>query len=511
MDPPKDKTPGKKLESSSKTDKAKNKDKDALSSSKKKDSGSSVGRRIAGRKKDKKDDESPKVPDKIQTPQEMGVSFPVDESGIPKIPEMSWASLAWEVALQLGSALSGDLFSSGISVPCNMYEPLSILQRSIEFLEFSSCLDKACKMKSPFTRHAYVAGFALSPLPIAENRWKLDFNPILGETFEFVDSRGDSPVRCFAEQTSHHPPIAALHAENDNFRFYQNFAAVTNFLGNSLEVSTGSRSYVYLKATKEEFLILPPKIRVHNLIMGTMWMEYFGEMIVDNLTTGATCTLKFSKTGWLASGPNYEVTGYIKNKDGKKLIKMKGNWDTHLGMAPLEDNEDKKKGEAIYVWKRDKLDFTGKQFNLTPFAWSLNSFPADLQQFVLPSDSRRRPDRMALALGDVDTATAWKRVAEQQQRTEQKTRRGDKKEDPWQPQWFKLDKDHENLPFYTFNNKYWALREAQEALKEQGTFTTPDQIKNTACDFVHFKDNFGKNLEASSKKKGITVGDRTDQ
>jgi len=468
-------------------------------------SSKSSSRRLVGSRAKSEKKNEPLEP--VKTPQEMGITYPVDESGVPKIPEMSWPSLAWEVATSLGSALSGDLFSSGISVPCNMYEPLSILQRSIEFLEFTNALDLASKQTNPYARHAYVAGFALSPLPIAENRWKLDFNPILGETFEYVDARGEFPVRCFTEQVSHHPPVAAVHAENKNFRFYQNYTAVTNFLGNSLEVSTNSKSYVYLKETKEEFLILAPKIRVHNLIIGTMWMEYFGELIIDNLTTGDMCSLKFSKTGWLASSPNYEVNGFIKDKAGKKLVKLKGAWDTYLNAMFLEEVGDCKKGQTISTWKREKLDFTGKQFQMTPFAWTFNNFTDELQKFVLPSDSRRRPDRTALMQGDVDVATAWKRVAESQQRIEQKARRGEKKEDPWQPVWFKLEKDHENLPFYNFTNTYWEKRDEQEANKETGAFVMPDQIKDTAADFMNYKKNFNTQLQSvlGKNSKGIAV------
>lgn len=459
-------------------------------------------------KKEKSTSKRPKDTKVIfPTPQERGIEYPEDENGIPKIPEISWASLAWEVALSLGSALSGDLFSSGISVPCNMYEPLSILQRSIEFLEFSSCIDTASKMQSPQARHAHIAGFALSPLPIAENRWRLDFNPILGETFEYVDTRPESPVYCFTEQVSHHPPVAGVYAENANFKFYQNYTAITNFLGNSMEVSTNSKSYVFLKATQEEFLIIAPKIRVHNLIMGTMWMEYFGDLLVTNLTTGHTLTLAFGKTGWLASSPNYEVKGVIEDKAGKKLVRMKGAWDTFLNATFLEDCADGKKGETISTWKREKLNFTGKQFQMTPFAWSFNAFPKEMQSFVLPSDSRRRPDRAALALGDAEIATAWKRVAESQQRAEQKTRRGDSKEDPWVPVWFKLEKDHEGLPFYHYTQKYWPQRKAQEDLKENGQPIEIDQIKNTAADFLHYKQNFSGQLTGKAAK-GIAMAER---
>jgi len=154
------------------------------------------------------------------------------------------------------------------------------------------------------------------------------------------------------------------------------------------------------------------------------------------------------------------------------------------------------------------LNFAGKQFPLTPFAWSFNTFPEELQRIVLPSDSRRRPDRAALNAGDADLATAWKRVAESRQRIEQKARRGDKKDDPWKANWFVLDKDHEGLPFYQFTGKYWELREAEEKKGEKASVIMLPPIKDSAADFMNYKTNFSHLLETSSKKsKGIVVGD----
>jgi len=185
-------------------------------------------------------------------------------------------------------------------------------------------------------------------------------------------------------------------------------------------------------------------------------------------------------------------------------MKVKGSWDTFLTATFLDDCADGKKGDSFTAWKREKLNFVGKQFQMTPFAWSCNTFPPELQQFVLPSDSRRRPDRIALAMGDVEQATAWKRVAEGQQRAEQKVRRGEQKDDPWTPVWFKLETDHENLPFFNYQHKYWEKRKEQEELKEKGSCVELEQIKNSAADFLHYRENFGKDLEGKSKG-GIAV------
>ena len=40
------------------------------------------------------------------------------------------------------------------------------------------------------------------------------FNPILGETFEYVDTQHG--FRSVSEQVCHHPPVSALHAESVN-------------------------------------------------------------------------------------------------------------------------------------------------------------------------------------------------------------------------------------------------------------------------------------------------------
>lgn len=44
---------------------------------------------------------------------------------------------------------------------------------------------------------------------------KKPFNPILGETFEFVSK----DWRYMSEQVSHHPPITAYHVEGKGFTF----------------------------------------------------------------------------------------------------------------------------------------------------------------------------------------------------------------------------------------------------------------------------------------------------
>ena len=55
-------------------------------------------------------------------------------------------------------------------------------------------------------RLATCAVFGIAQLGRNKNRFKKPFNPILGETYEFVANNS----RFIAEQVSHHPPITAF-------------------------------------------------------------------------------------------------------------------------------------------------------------------------------------------------------------------------------------------------------------------------------------------------------------
>lgn len=68
-------------------------------------------------------------------------------------------SLLWSI---LSSKMGSDVFSSGISLPAWMYEPLTILQRSGEVMEHNYLLNEAAKLQDPLSRMAFVAAFGIS-------------------------------------------------------------------------------------------------------------------------------------------------------------------------------------------------------------------------------------------------------------------------------------------------------------------------------------------------------------
>lgn len=76
---------------------------------------------------------------------------------------------------------------STVAMPVSLNEPINVLQKLCEELEYSELLDKAASLPGSLDRLVYVAAFAVSGY--AGSQWRAGrkpFNPLHGETFEFV-------------------------------------------------------------------------------------------------------------------------------------------------------------------------------------------------------------------------------------------------------------------------------------------------------------------------------------
>lgn len=105
-----------------------------------------------------------------------------------------------------------------MTLPVSFNEPTSLLQRVAEDMEYTDLLDTAADRTDPTERMVYVAAFAASEYASTIGRVAKPFNPLLGETYEYV--RPDKGYRFFIEQVSHHPPIGAAWAESPRWDYY---------------------------------------------------------------------------------------------------------------------------------------------------------------------------------------------------------------------------------------------------------------------------------------------------
>ncbi|KAE9455602.1 hypothetical protein C3L33_12498, partial [Rhododendron williamsianum] len=152
----------------------------------------------------------------------------------------------------------GSDITSMVTLPVLIFEPMSMLQKMAELMEYSYLLDLADECEDPYMRLVYASSFFISVYYAIQRTWK-PFNPILGETYEMVNHGG---ITFIAEQVSHHPPVGAGHAENDHFVYDITSKVKTKLLGNSVEVyPLGSAGrfevdgYVYNAAEEPKMLI----------------------------------------------------------------------------------------------------------------------------------------------------------------------------------------------------------------------------------------------------------------
>ncbi|KAG6415486.1 hypothetical protein SASPL_122897 [Salvia splendens] len=345
----------------------------------------------------------------------------------------------------------GSDITSMVTLPVLIFEPMTMLQKMAELMEYSYLLDQADKCDDPYMRMVYASSWALSVYYAYQRTWK-PFNPILGETYEMANHGG---ITFLSEQVCHHPPMSAGHAENEHFAYDVTSKLRTKFLGNSLDVYPVGRTRVTLKRDGVVLDLVPPPTKVNNLIFGRTWVDSSGEMIMTNLTTGDKVVLCFQPCGWFGAN-RYEVDGYVYNADEEPKILMTGKWSESMCYQPCDlEGEPLPGTELKEVWHVADVPPDDK-FQFTHFAHKINSFNTAPKK-LLASDSRLRPDRLALEKGDLSKAGAAKSSLEERQRAEKRNR--DAKGDDFVPKWFDRTEETVATPWgdlevYHYNGKY---------------------------------------------------------
>ena len=283
-------------------------------------------------------------------------------------------------------------------------------------------------------------------------------------------------------QISHHPPISVSHTEHEKFFLWQQAHITTKFLGNSFELYTNGNAFLYFKETGELFKFAPPVNKVHNIIIGSMWIEYYGDSVVENLTTGDKCVLSYERAGWFGRY-SYKASGFCTTRDGKmQPIKIEGKWnesceakwvsaekhDEYLAYLNTEDGKKRnelpmemlppcvksyaekssslplvieaaedQQEQPIIFWAVPPHNFECP-FNMTEFAYHLCDITHE-DEYYCPTDSRLRPDLRTLFSQIMERAIYYKGFMEEEQRKDRKQLEEKLGKDAvWKPIWFSV-------------------------------------------------------------------------
>ncbi|KAI8928786.1 Oxysterol-binding protein-domain-containing protein [Entophlyctis helioformis] len=274
-------------------------------------------------------------------------SLPLDPSK-PKPTLAVWSFLK--------SAIGKDI--SKVTLPVFFNEPLSMLQRMCEDIEYIELLSLAGRIGSksghPSTsasdptdihndpaalaasclqldlNHAeglagedasllrlmLVGAFAMSNYSSTVGRSNKPFNPMLGETFELV--RKDKRFRYISEQVCHHPPISACYCDSPDYTLWTEVYVKSKFWGRSLELQPLGTCHVSLPvfardpksgaaivADSEHYSWKKVTTCVNNIIVGKLSIDHNGDMVIRNWRTGEECVITFKlkeSGGWFGGG-----------------------------------------------------------------------------------------------------------------------------------------------------------------------------------------------------------------
>ncbi|XP_022058509.2 oxysterol-binding protein-related protein 1-like isoform X2 [Acanthochromis polyacanthus] len=378
---------------------------------------------------------------------------------------------------------------SKIAMPVIFNEPLSFLQRLTEYMEHTYLIHQANATTDSVERMKCVAAFAVSAVASQWERTGKPFNPLLGETYELI--RDDLGFRWVSEQVSHHPPVSAFHAEGfkEDFVFHGSIYPKLKFWGKSIEAEPKGIITLELPKYNEAYTWTNPTCCVHNIIVGQLWIEQYGNVEVINHKTGERCSMTFKPCG-LFGKELHKVEGYILDKSKKKLCAIYGKWteclytvdhatfDAHKKSD--KKNADDKKGnkqssvdeepeempppdaETVQVipgseliWKiTPRPDNSAKFYAFSTFAMQLNELEKSMEGVIPLTDSRLRPDIRAMENGDIDVASAEKKRLEEKQRTARKNRT--KSTEDWKTRWFQQGPNpHNKAQDWLYLKGYW--------------------------------------------------------
>uniref|UniRef100_A0A671LLG4 Oxysterol-binding protein n=1 Tax=Sinocyclocheilus anshuiensis TaxID=1608454 RepID=A0A671LLG4_9TELE len=380
---------------------------------------------------------------------------------------------------------------SKIPMPVNFNEPLSMLQRLMEDLEYHELLDKAARCENSLEQMCLVAAFSVSSYSTTVHRTAKPFNPLLGETYE-LDRLEEFGYRSLCEQVSHHPPAAAHHVMSQRgWTLWQEITIASKFRGKYLSIMPLGAIHLQFHASGNHYVWRKVTSTVHNIIVGKLWIDQSGDIDIVNHRTKETCQLKFSPYSYFSREVPRKVTGVVKDSDGQAHYILSGTWDDKMESAKIVQSSrgsssSEGKQKTVYqtltpklLWKKYPLPENAENmYYFSSLALTLN----EEEEGVCWTDSRLRPDQQLMEAGCWDEANVEKQRLEEKQRATRRRREAEASKaidegegkskvtqdclltiPGYRPLWFHQRTDEmTGETIYVYKGGYWEAKERQE-------------------------------------------------
>lgn len=327
-----------------------------------------------------------------------------------------------------------------LSFPVEFNEPLSMLQRVLECLEFASILDRAARENDGHLQAALVALYHAASFMRISDRIKKPFNPLLGETYELDLWNEPEGYRAIVEQVEHHPPVTAIHVESRHGWQLQTTVAATSMFRlakMAVEISSAGGSVITFKNNNRSYSLSRPHTSL-SLLSKSPTLTVSGPTSVRVLRENAAFMSRLGasnmqhspgecdmvagmhfgavRSGIFSSGNRYELSGKTVGDERYKL--RSDDCTQYCEVFDSQSGETVERADrSLAAGEESRLQNTHLMAHFQVF---LNQ-PMDGS--ICATDVRLRPDQRLMEMGDYDSAESVKSHLEQKQRARRSAKR----------------------------------------------------------------------------------------
>ena len=269
-------------------------------------------------------------------------------------------------------------------------------------------------------------------------RQKKPFNPMLGETFEYVTE----DFRFVVEKVAHRPnQVLAFCVDGKGYRLLSNNNMQGKFLLNGgkgeLDITQWGCRDLYFRDYDEHISYGHFTLACKNIIYGGLYNDLKDQACGINHKTGEKVVIDFVEK--VAGENESHIKGKVLDASGKPVLEIKGSWLDTISITHLDT------GETEEVWTAPPLVPNAHlQYFFNETLIEMNYYCPEMKGVVAPTDSRYRPDVRLHEEGDLDEAEVKKCEIENRQRQVRKKEEANGLK-PHPPRFFR-EKEH---PFIT--------------------------------------------------------------
>ncbi|KAK3221354.1 hypothetical protein Dsin_008379 [Dipteronia sinensis] len=197
------------------------------------------------------------------------------------------------------------------------------------------------KMESSVERFTCVVAWSISTLrPVMFGL--APYNPILGETHHVSNAN----LNVLLEQVSHHPPVSALHAtdQDQNVEMLWCQHPLPKFRGAWVETEVHGKRQLKLHNHRETYEMNSPKLLIRFLpVPGVDWV---GNVKIKCPETGLEAELCYRANSFLGRRKNYRaIKGKIYQSSSSNILyEIDGHWDRTVTLKDMNSG----KARVIY-------------------------------------------------------------------------------------------------------------------------------------------------------------------